>query len=110
MMGEFLLQPHCQCQLRFISCFAFDVTDDVPKPAADGLRLHVDTIGSGAMQLLCGIFKYNNVVERLDLSGKGVETDAAHVLATAVRHNRTLKSIDLSGNPISDVTLYTRPR
>lgn len=106
LIGDFLLQPSCLCRLRFINCFAFEVKEDKKK----GLTLYNEAIGSGAMQLLCGISKYNDLIEKLDLSGKDVETDAASVLATAVKHNNTLKAIDLSSNPLSDVSLYTAAR
>jgi Leucine-rich repeat (LRR) protein/GTPase SAR1 family protein len=102
LIGDFLLQPSCTCRLRLINCFAFEVKDDKA-----GLKLHNETIGGGAMQLLCGISKYNDLIEKLDLSGRGVDTSAASVLATATKHNNTLKSINLSDNPLSDVTLYT---
>ena len=51
--------------------------------------------------------RYNDLIEKLDLRGRGVEPDAAKVLATAVKANIMLKSIELSNNPISDVSLYT---
>ena len=68
------------------------------------LWLHVLT---AALSLPTGVFKYNHLVKKLNLSGLGIEADAASVLAIAVTHNTTLTSIDLSNNPLSDVSVYT---
>ena len=60
---------------------------------------------TAALSLPTGVFKYNPLVKKL--SGLGIEADAASVLAIAVTHNTTLTSIDLSNNPLSDVSVYT---
>ena len=88
--------------MRYVSCAAFEVKDG----NAD-LVIHGTTLGSGATRLLAGVFKYNHLVKKLNLSGLGIEADAASVLAIAVTHNTTLTSIDLSNNPLSDVSVYT---
>ena len=62
---------------------------------------------TAALSLPTGVFKYNHLVKKLNLSGLGIEADAASVLAIAVTHNTTLTSIDLSNNPLSDVSVYT---
>ena len=118
-------------QVRYVSCAAFEVKDG----NAD-LVIHGTTLGSGATRLLAGVFtprsvqittsssrsvrvlttalclptgvfKYNHLVKKLNLSGLGIEAEAASVLAIAVTHNTTLTSIDLSNNPLSDVSVYT---
>ena len=105
MIGDLLLQPYCPCAVRFISCFAFDAKD-----GALDITLHSETLGEGGTKLLAGIFKYNNLVKKLNLSNRGIEPSAASVLAVSVEHNTTLTSMDLSGNPIADVAQYTRPK
>ena len=89
-------------QVRYVSCAAFEV-----KNGNADLVIHGTTLGSGATRLLAGVFKYNHLVKKLNLSGLGIEADAASVLAIAVTHNTTLTSIDLSNNPLSDVSVYT---
>jgi len=100
-IGRLLLEPDCMCRMRYISCDAFDIKD-----GATELKIHKETLGPGETRLLCGVFKSNNLIKQLDLSGRGIECEAATVLATALTHNTTLKALDLSNNAISTVSNY----
>ena len=102
LIGDALLQEFCSVSMRFLRCFAFDVQD-----GASELVLNGEVLGVGATQLLCGVFKYNNLIKKLNLGGRGIQTTAASLLAISVKHNTTLTSIDLSANPMSDVSQYT---
>ena len=104
-IGELLLSQYCTCSMRYISCFAFEI-----KEQSSEVVMQDDALGEGAAKLLCGVFKYNGTIKRLNLSGKGIEPSAASFLAVAVRHNTTLESIDLSENPLSDVSRYIDAR
>ena len=101
-IGVLLLLPECPCHLRYISCDAFEINDGETE-----LKIRKATLGPGETRLLCGVFKWNNLIKDLNLSGRGIECDAATVLATALLNNTTLKSLDLSNNPISTVSNYT---
>ena len=61
---------------------------------------------AGATKMLCGVLKFNNLITNLDLSGRGIEPDAAKTLAISVKHNTTLTSLNISDNPITDVNRY----
>ena len=95
LIGGLLLQEDCQCQLRSIKCTPFQVEAD-----AQELLLRDQALEAGAYRLLAGILKFNTAITRLDLSGTGVETQAALGLATAFNANKSITSIDLSRNPL----------
>ena len=101
-IGRLLLEPDCTCHVRYIMTEDFEIRE-----GAKDLHIKSEQLSSGAAQLLAGVFKYNNLITSLDLSGRGIEVQAASVFATAVQHNTTLKSIDLSNNPVSTVSEYT---
>ena len=104
-IGDFVLQPHCMCEMRYLSCFAFEVRD-----GALELDIKEEKLGAGATKLISGVFKFNNLIKKLNLAGRGLETDAASVLAVSAKNNTTLTSIDLSENPVSAVSEYTRAK
>ena len=103
LIGGLLLEPDCTCQLRAIHTFAFDVTDTVHKHGTTGL------LEAGAARLLFGVLKYTTSVTNLNLSSAGIEPTAAFDLANAVAANGTLKTLDLTSNPLTDPGTYLQP-
>ena len=104
-LGGLLLEPNCTCCINSISCAAFDIIH-----GSDQIVMHNDLLDEGAARLLFGVLKYNKLITTLNLGGRGIQTDAASILAKAISHNSTLKSVDLSDNPLSDVSQYTRAK
>ena len=56
---------------------------------------------------LVGVIKFNRTVESLDLSNVGLVLQAAQTLAKAIAANTTLTKLDISRNPLSDVSNYS---
>jgi len=101
-IGGLLLEENCNCQINSISCNTFNILTGSEK-----ITMNDETLGSGATRLMFGVLKFNTLIKVLNLKGRGIETAAAAILAVAVSHNKVLHSIDLSDNPITDVSQYT---
>ena len=103
-IGGLLLEEDCQCQLRSISTYAFEV-----KEAMAEMSLQDASLDTGAVRLLFGVLKFNDSITNLDLSGAGVSASAAKDLALALQVNTTLKRLDLSSNAISTISSTRAP-
>lgn len=101
LLGDVLLDRNCNCSINSILCDSFEI----PLGSKE-LKIHGGALQPGAVKLLCGVVKYNALIEALDLSGRGIATNAASMLATALKANKTITSLDLSSNPLTDVSLY----
>ena len=101
LIGGLLLEEDCGCRLGSLCTFAFEVFDD-----ARTLSMRDQKLAAGAARCLIGVMKFNVSVTALDLSGCDIASSAATSLSKALGHNRTLTTLDLSHNPLSDVTQY----
>ena len=101
-IGGLLLEQDCRCALNSISVAPFEIPH-----GSDKIAIHEQTLGAGATRLMFGVLKYNTLIKKLDLRNRGITPSAASILAVAVAANTVLQSIDLSGNPIVDVSQYT---
>jgi Leucine-rich repeat (LRR) protein len=101
-IGGLLLEQDCKCAINSISVAPFEIPH-----GSDKIAIHEQTLGAGATRLMFGVLKYNTLIKKLDLKNRGITPSAASILAVAVTANTVLQSIDLSGNPIVDVSQYT---
>ena len=101
-LGGLLLEQNCTCKVNSMTCDPFEI-----RHGSDEILIHDETLGAGAAQLLFGVLKYNALIQVLNLRSRGIQPNAASILAVAVQHNSTLRKIDLSDNALSDVNLYT---
>jgi hypothetical protein len=101
LIGGLLLEEDCACQLGSLCTYAFEVNEGVKS-----LSLRDTPLAAGAARCLIGVIKFNATVTSLDLSGCGLQTTAITSLAKALHANQMLATLDLSRNPLSDVTQY----
>ena len=101
LIGGLLLEEDCACRLGALCTYAFEVEETATK-----LSLRDQSLAVGAARCVIGVIKFNRSVTTLDLSGCGITVAAANSLARALVHNTTLVALNLSNNPVSDVTNY----
>ena len=117
-LASHLLQDNCRCRLGFLSCDAFQIVteqtdltyerqetasgDDAegaPKaPSPKTLRKSNDADGppNQVIQLLAGVVKFNKHLTTLRIAN-GLNNKGAAALATAMRENKKLEHLDVSG-------------
>ena len=92
--GTMLLQPDCPCPMSCFSCEHFSVV-----ASTTALSFSGKTLSSSVLTLLFGILKLNEGVTSLNLSGVGIDAEAAHSLQIALESNRALTNLDMRDNP-----------
>ena len=109
-----LLQDNCKCRLGFFSCDAFEVIpgqnsliyesheavegdDTTASPlAASATNSDADGRANQIIQLLAGVVKFNTQLVNLAIA-TGLNNKGCSALATAMRENRKLEHLDISG-------------
>ena len=91
--GDMLLQSECSCPLKLLSCDDFAVLEHTREIDFSSKHLKGDVL-----TLLFGILKLNESVTALDLSGVGMDVEAAKALEIALRTNATLQTLTLRDN------------
>ena len=125
-IGSYLLQDDCACRLGFLSCDAFQITAGATElvysqvdPAADAAAEQKEGGGENSFKekkkpqltvggkvdpiilLLAGVIKFNSTLKNLTLAS-GVNNEGAKSLATAIKENKTLEHLDISGQNLID--------
>ena len=100
-IGGLLLDDDCKCYLGSLRCHAFDIAED-----ATTLSLRDVPLSAGAARLVFGVIKYNSSVTDLDLSGCNLMPQTLANIAKAINSNVALKTLDLSRNPLAEVSKF----
>ena len=114
-LASHLLQDNCRCRLGFLSCDAFQIVpdqadltydrqqaaagDEVEAPFRGGSPkglMNADGPPNQVIQLLAGVVKFNKHLTTLRIAN-GLNNKGATALATAMRENRKLEHLDISG-------------
>ena len=105
LLGSHLLLDGCTCRLGFFACDAFQIARgqtelfynrDGRDALQDGTQKPESELGNSVVLMLAGVIKFNLCLLSLTVAFSLSETSASSV-ATAIRGNRCLESLDLSG-------------